>query len=153
MEPTCGFNHGDARGRQGPVPLRLVGREVERPDAFGHRVCGASALSRGEVAYGELMSRLTEVEPPAGEAALLVRAVVKLERLLDASDSFISGATEPAVPGSPMDEARKMGVRDPYDSANALIFSAEDHLRTVCHRDQAWSGAGICAIYALTRRG
>ncbi|HCG02015.1 MAG TPA: hypothetical protein DEV93_15910 [Chloroflexi bacterium] len=77
------------------------------------------------------MTRLEEVEMSAGDAALLGPAVAKLERLLDASDSFVSDAAETAVPGSPMDHARTTGVRDAYDSANALIFSAEDHLRAV----------------------
>lgn len=67
----------------------------------------------------------------AADAALLGPAVAKLERLLDASESFVTDAAETAVPGSPMDRARASRVRDAYDSANALIFSAEDHLRAV----------------------
>jgi hypothetical protein len=76
------------------------------------------------------MTRLEMVEMPAAEGRALWGALTKLERLLEASDSFITGAAETVVPGSPIDQARKAGVRDPYDIAYALIFSAEDHLRT-----------------------
>lgn len=51
--------------------------------------------------------------------------------ILKASDRFIMQSADPPVPGSPMEQSRRDKARDPYDYAYALIFSAEDHLRTM----------------------
>ncbi len=106
-----------------PKRLRLATGEVDRTNGLRHR---RPSLAR---AYREVMPRLELIKMSTEDAAVLGPAVARLERLLDASESFVTDAAETAVPGSPMDEARKSGVRDAYDSANALIFSAEDHLR------------------------
>lgn len=67
---------------------------------------------------------------PDDQKALGV-AAAHLYRLLSASDKFTQQAADPAAPGSPMEQARQDGVRDPFDYSYALIFSAEDHLRTM----------------------
>src|SRR5260370_24663689 len=65
------------------------------------------------------------------ERALLQEQIDRLALLLQASDRFVRSSTEPPVAGSPMDTARKAQLYDAYEQAYRLLFSAEDHLRTI----------------------
>lgn len=73
------------------------------------------------------MTRLYQAATSMDEAQAVLRDASRLERLLSASDQFLS---EPPVPGSRMYRAEEQDLRDGYDLARACIVSAEDHLRT-----------------------
>jgi hypothetical protein len=76
-------------------------------------------------------ARFSEVALTPVEAARMREVATRLERLLDASARFLAEAAEPPVPNSPMDRANKAELSDPYQQGFLLIWSAEDHLRTI----------------------
>jgi hypothetical protein len=75
--------------------------------------------------------QLAEIQMTKEEAVALQREGDRLDRLLKASDKSVRSFVEPPVPYSPMDQANKADLREAYDTAYLLMFSAEDHLRTV----------------------
>ncbi len=88
---------------------------------------------------GSLLRRFTQragqqigqIEMTREEVEALQKEATRLERLLQASDRFVRASAEPPVPNSPMDLAKKSDLRDAYDIAYLLLFSAEDHLRMI----------------------
>lgn len=76
--------------------------------------------------HGVQKVALSEEELRAfGQAIEHARAVVT------AGDTFIREVAEPPVAGSEIAQATASGMRDPYDSAELLLFTARDHLRAV----------------------
>ena len=71
------------------------------------------------------------VTPDPAELKALALVGVQLDRILGASDKFTAPAVDPPIPGSVIALAYEAAARDPYDFGYALIFSAEDHLRTM----------------------
>ena len=62
------------------------------------------------------------------ETEAVFHAASRLAGLLTASDQFMS---QQPVPGSRMDRAQELDLRESYDLARACIVSAEDHLRSM----------------------
>lgn len=77
------------------------------------------------------MSRLTLIPTTPEEGKLLGQAVAYLERVLDPADKFIQYAVDPPVPDSPTGRAYAIDQREAFDLAYALLFTVEDHLRTI----------------------
>jgi hypothetical protein len=78
------------------------------------------------------MSRqLQQMEMTREEAEALQREGSRLDRILEASNMFVRPSVEPPVPNSPMKQANKADLREAYDMSYLLLFSAEDHLRTI----------------------
>jgi hypothetical protein len=65
------------------------------------------------------------------EARLFEAVFVRLAATLQASDNVLANAIDPAVPGSPNHSARSNRVWDAYEQVGPLLYSAEDHLRTI----------------------
>jgi hypothetical protein len=65
------------------------------------------------------------------EQSMLQTVISRLKVLLDASDRFVRSSTEPPVSGSRMDTAKTANLYDGYEQAYRVLFSAEDHLRTI----------------------
>jgi hypothetical protein len=77
------------------------------------------------------MTQLAQIAVSPEEAAVLQQEATRLARLLTASEKFTADAASPPVPGSRMAAAQVADLRDAYDVAGLLIYSCEDHLRTV----------------------
>jgi hypothetical protein len=75
--------------------------------------------------------QLQQMEMTREEAEALHREASRLDRILEASNTFVRPSVEPPVPNSPMEQANKADLREAYDMSYLLLFSAEDHLRTV----------------------
>src|SRR5438876_6248048 len=75
--------------------------------------------------------QLDQIQMTREEAEALQREGSRLERILEASNMFVRSSVEPPVPNQPMDFAFKADLREAYDIAYLLLFSAEDHLRTI----------------------
>ena len=75
--------------------------------------------------------QLQQTEMTREEAEALQREASRLERILEASNMFVRPSVEPPVPNSPMELANKADLREAYDMAYLLLFSGEDHLRTI----------------------
>jgi hypothetical protein len=58
-------------------------------------------------------------------------AIIRIAALLQASENLVPMALSPAVADSPMGRANKRQLRDPYELSRLLLYSVEDHLRTV----------------------
>jgi hypothetical protein len=56
---------------------------------------------------------------------------VRVAAVLQASQNLLADAIDPAAPGSPNNKARTNQVWDAYEQVGALLYSAEDHLRTM----------------------
>jgi len=67
----------------------------------------------------------------ADESAAFKAAFVRLASILHASETVLADALDKTVPGSPNDRARREKRWDAYEQINPLIFSAEDHVRTI----------------------
>jgi hypothetical protein len=77
------------------------------------------------------VTRLTQIQATPEETELLHRAVTRLQRLLDASDKFVQEVVAPPVPDSAISRAYRDDEREAFDLAYGLLFTAEDHLRTI----------------------
>lgn len=75
--------------------------------------------------------RLKQIQLTEDEARALTVSASKLERVLEASKTFVGDAVEPPVPGSRIDHAYQTDLREPFDQAGLLIYAAEDHYRTI----------------------
>jgi len=75
--------------------------------------------------------QLQQMEMTREEAEALQREATRLERILEASNTFVRPSVEPPVANSPMESANKADLREAYDMSYLLLFSAEDHLRTI----------------------
>src|SRR2546428_4663666 len=75
--------------------------------------------------------QLQQMEMTREEAEALQREASRLDRILEASNTFVRPSVEPPVPNSPMEQANRADLREAYDMSYLLLFSAEDHLRTV----------------------
>jgi hypothetical protein len=78
-----------------------------------------------------MSQQLSTVAMNPAEQALLQGPMSRITILLAASDRFVRSSTEPPVAGFPMGSAKKAQLYDAYEQAYRLLFSAEDHLRTV----------------------
>jgi hypothetical protein len=58
-------------------------------------------------------------------------AFLQIASVLQASEHVVASALDPAVPASGIDKANKSGRRDAYEQTRLLLYSAEDHLRTI----------------------
>ncbi len=76
---------------------------------------------------------------------MLQTVITRLKVFLDASDRFVRSSTEPPVTGSRMDTAKKANLYDGYEQAYRVLFSAEDHLRTILN---TFTGTGALPIFA-----
>ena len=65
------------------------------------------------------------------EHKALQRVMNLLELLLHTSRGALTDWVSPPAPASRMGQAFSAGLRDPYSMAHLLLFSAEDHLRTI----------------------
>ena len=65
------------------------------------------------------------------DTARLERIISQLNRVLDASDRFVSTSIDAPLAGSPMKAAYQANLRDPYQQAYLLLVAAADHLRTI----------------------
>jgi hypothetical protein len=97
-----------------------------------------------------MSQQLTEIQMTKEEAEALQHEGNRLDQLLKASDKFVRAWVEPPAPGSPMDKANQADLREAYDMAYALIFSAEDHLRTLLLIMKTGPLPGF-ALYTLLR--
>jgi hypothetical protein len=96
------------------------------------------------------VTRLTTIQPTPEESEAINLVASKLTRILDASDKFVSDVSSPPVPGSPMDRAFTVHQREAFDMAYLLIFSAEDHLRTILQVIKSGLVPGF-ALFTLLR--
>jgi hypothetical protein len=71
-------------------------------------------------------------------------AIDQARAIVTASDAFIREVAEPPVAGSAIAQATASGMRDPYDSAELLLFTARDHLRALV----IFAEAGQLPVYA-----
>jgi hypothetical protein len=97
-----------------------------------------------------MSQQLAEIQMTMEEAEALQREGNRLDQLLKASDKYVRAWVEPPVPGSPMDHASQADLREAYDMAYSLIFSAEDHLRTILLIMKTGPLPGF-ALYSLLR--
>lgn len=67
----------------------------------------------------------------AEESQLFQTVFVRVAAVLQASQNLVADAIDPAAPGSPNHTARTDHVWDAYEQVNPLMYSAEDHLRTM----------------------
>ena len=65
------------------------------------------------------------------EHKALQRVMNLLELLLHTSRGALTDWVSPPAPASRMGQAFSAGLRDSYSMAHLLLFSAEDHLRTI----------------------
>ena len=66
-----------------------------------------------------------------GESQHFQAIFVRVAAVLQASENLLADAIDPAAPGSPNHTARTNQVWDAYEQVNPLLYSAEDHLRTM----------------------
>jgi hypothetical protein len=74
---------------------------------------------------------VSDVAMSAEEQKLFTEAVERARTLVSAGDTFIRDVAEPPVPGSPLAEAYAADLRDPFDTAQLLLFTTGDHLRAL----------------------
>jgi hypothetical protein len=77
---------------------------------------------------GGLVTQLLNIAMTPEQIHALQSAGDRLNGLLMASDKFVGETVKPPVLGSPIDMAYKADLRDAYDNAHQLMFSAESHL-------------------------
>ena len=77
------------------------------------------------------MTKLITGSLTADETAALKAAFVRLGSMLHASETVLADALDKTVPGSANDRARREKRWDAYEQVNPLLYSAEDHLRTI----------------------
>jgi hypothetical protein len=58
-------------------------------------------------------------------------AIVQVASMLQASENLVPMALDPAVADSPIGRANRRQLREPYELSRLLLYSVEDHLRTV----------------------
>lgn len=71
-------------------------------------------------------------------------AIEQARAVVTAGDTFIRDVAEPPVAGSAIAQASASGMRDPYDSAELLLFTARDHLRALV----IFADTGQLPVYA-----
>ena len=74
---------------------------------------------------------LAVIEMTAEEKSRLLAVAERLERLLEASRKFVGPSADSPLANSPMNDAYEAGLHEPYHQAFLLIFSVEDHLRSI----------------------
>lgn len=79
------------------------------------------------------------------EVQALKAAFVRLGSLVRAYDAVIADALDKTVEGSANDRARRTARWDAYEMSNLLLFSAQDHLRTI----RMILGSGTIPTYSL----
>lgn len=77
------------------------------------------------------MARIFVGSSTPAETAAFKAVFVRLASVLHASQNVLAEALETTVPESPSDSARRKQLWDAYEQANLLLYSAEDHLRTI----------------------
>lgn len=77
------------------------------------------------------MTKVQQGSFSADENELFKVWYVRLSALLYSSESVVADAVASAVPESPHGRARAAQRWDAYEQANHILFSAEDHLRTM----------------------
>jgi hypothetical protein len=77
------------------------------------------------------MTQVTRHRISEGDARLLALVTSRLDRLLHASERIVSDAVAKPVSGSLIATASGTDLRDAYGYVPAVMFSAEDHFRTI----------------------
>jgi hypothetical protein len=77
------------------------------------------------------MTRLFTGSLTAAETDALKGAFVRLASILRVSENTVADAVERPVPDSAYGRARRAKRWDAYEQVNPLVYSAEDHLRTI----------------------
>lgn len=77
------------------------------------------------------LARLFQDSFEKADSDLFKRIFVELFAPLHASETVLATAMERTVPDSPNGTARRTQLWDAYEQAGLLLYSAEDHLRTV----------------------
>lgn len=96
------------------------------------------------------MSKIFVGDFTAEESQHFQEIFVRVSAVLQASENLLADAIDPAAPDSPNQKARMNHVWDAYEQVNPLLYSAEDHLRTML---MIFEGAKLptYSLYTLLR--